>query len=182
MAVSMAGCASSSSAIPTFELVAPRDFGKVRQSRRQINVTMPTALQALDTERVVVQPAASEVNYLGDAQWSDRLPRLMQARMIEALENGAGFRTARANDRLNADYQLATDVRAFGINIASAPQAVVEISARIVQERTGRIVASKVFTARTNANAATGAGAMAALNDAFGLVLVDLVQWTAKTI
>jgi hypothetical protein len=93
-------------------------------------VAVPTAVQTLDSEKVVVQPTAIEVNYLPDAQWADRLSRLLQARMVQAFENGRMRTVARAGERVNADYALATDVREFGLRITSESHAIVEISVK----------------------------------------------------
>ena len=37
-------------------------------------VSLPSALQALDSERILVRPKGAQVTYLPGAQWADRLP------------------------------------------------------------------------------------------------------------
>jgi cholesterol transport system auxiliary component len=183
IALALAGCAGGDSALQTFELIAPKDYGDVRAARGTLSVALPTALQALDSERVVVQPQPGVINYLGGTRWSDRLPRLVQARIVEAFENGKRIRAVvRGGGQFRSDYQLATEIREFGVIIASEPTAVVEISARIVNERTGRVVASQAFTGRADTTAVDGASATAAINTAFGTVLIDLVRWTSTKI
>lgn len=176
----VAAACSVSSPIPTYDLIAPHDFGHVRKARGLIEVAVPNALQNLDTEKIVVEPSPGVVTYLSDAQWSDRLPKLLQARIVEAFENGARIRTvARAGERVNADVQLVTDIRQFGIE---GKDAVVELSVKLIGARGGRINAAKVFTARVPAPVTSGGAAASALNQALATVLVDLVRWTAGKI
>lgn len=179
-AMIVAAACSVSTPVPTYDLIAPRDFGHVRPARGLIEVTVPTALQSLDTEKIVAEPTPGVVTYLPDAQWSDRLPKLLQARIIEAFENGARIRTvARAGDRVNADVQLVTDIRQFGIE---GNEAVVELSVKLIGARGGRINAAKVFTARVPAATTANGAAASDLNRALASVLVDLVHWTAGKI
>lgn len=180
LAICAAACSLPATPIPTYDLIAPRDFGPVRQARGLIEVTVPSALQALDTEKIVVEPSTGVVTYLSDGQWSDRLPKLLQSRIIEAFENSSRIRTvARAGDRVNADAQLVVDIRQFGIQ---GKDAVVELSVKLIGLRGGRINAAKIFNARVPAPAVSGGAAAAAINDALVIVLVDIVRWTSTKI
>ena len=180
----VAAACSTATPVPTFDLIAPRDFGHVRPARGLLVVAVPTALQALDTEKIMIEPSPGEVTYASDAQWSDRLPRLLQARIVETFENGTRIRTvARAGDRVTADAQLVTDIRQFSIQVGnSGKEAVVELSVKIIGERGGRIAAANVFRAHVPAAGANGQAAVNALNDALAMVLVELVRWTATKI
>jgi len=180
----VAAACSTATPVPTFDLIAPRDFGHVRPARGLLVVAVPTALQALDTEKIMIEPSPGEVTYASDAQWSDRLPRLLQARIVETFENGTRIRTvARAGDRVTADAQLVTDIRQFSIQVGnSGKEAVVELSVKIIGERGGRIAAANVFRAHVPAAGANGQAAVNALNDALAIVLVELVRWTATKI
>jgi cholesterol transport system auxiliary component len=183
IALALFGCAGGDGGLQTFELSAPRDFGDVRSARGTLSVALPTALAALDSERVVVQPTPGEINYLGGARWSDRLPRVVQARIVEAFENGKRVRAVvRGGGQFRSDYQLATELREFGVLVGEEPTALVEISARIVNERTGRVLAAEVFRARAASGSVDGPSATAAINTAFGNVLIDLVRWTSTKI
>jgi cholesterol transport system auxiliary component len=179
LTIVVAACGGATS-VPTYDLIAPRDFGKIRPARGLLAIAVPNALQVLDTEKIVVEPALGVVTYASDAQWSDRLPRLLQARIVEAFENSTRIRAvARSSDRISADAQLVTDIRNFGIQ---GNNAVVEISAKIISERGGRIVAATVFTSRVPAPSASGASVANAINDALSIVLVEMVRWTATKI
>jgi len=169
---------------PTFDLLPPRGFAHLpRPPRGQLVVAEATALPPFDSEKIVVRPDDSQLTALEDAQWNDHLPRLVQTRIIQTFENANRLRAVgRPSDRLTADYQLLLDIRAFQIVIPGGPAAVVEISAKIVGDRSGRIAAARVFRTSVPAAGADGPNAAAALNDAFAHVATDIVLWTARII
>ena len=83
---------------------------------------------------------------------------------------------------LAADYQLLIDLRSFQITGAAAtPTAHVEFAAKILGEG-GRIVGSRTFDAVVPARDVSAAGAAAALDQAFGKAVTDLVTWAAGII
>lgn len=182
-ALVLAGCGGGGESLQTFELMAPQEYTAARQARGTLTVALPTALRAIDSERVIVQPTPGEINYLSGARWSDRVPRLVQARIIQAFENSKRIlAVTREGDKLQTDYKLDTEVREFGVLVTPSPQALVEISARIINMRNGRVVATQVFTARAETSSVDGPSATAAINHAFGLVLIDLVGWATARI
>lgn len=179
--LALGGCAGDSS-MQTFELLSPQDFGEARGSRGSLAVALPTSVRVIDSERVVIQPTPGEVNYLSGARWSERVPRLVQVRIIEAFENSKRVRlVTREGASLRTDYKLDTEIREFGVIVTPQQQAVVELSVKLVQGG-GRVVATQVFTSRVEAGSVDGPSATAAINSAFGNVLIDLVRWTAQRI
>lgn len=188
LAVLLSGCGGglgfgSKPPPPTYDLFAAQSFPRRSgPARGQLIVTEPTALAALDTEKIVVRPNPDEVAQLGTAQWQDRLPKLLQARILQSFENASRLRAVgKPGDRLTADYQLVVDVRAFEISAANSTADVV-IAAKIVRDRTGRIAAARIFRASVPASDINGAGAVAALNEAFANVAVQLVLWAARLV
>nr|WP_281502935.1 ABC-type transport auxiliary lipoprotein family protein [Ancylobacter crimeensis] len=182
-ATGLGGCAAllgGNQAVPTFDLSAPRAVPVERTGVRVLVISDPTSLAVLNTEKIVVEPQPGQVAYLGNAQWSDRLPPLFQARLIETFENSSRARSvARPGDRVTADYVLLTDIRSFGLQTFASPEAVVEVSAKIVDDRAGRIVAAKVFTGRAPAGSSSGAEATRALDAASDQVFIELVKWAS---
>jgi len=185
LAVMMSGCASllagGDKALPTFDLSAPSGFNVARVGAGQLVVAPPTAVQVLDTERIVVEPAPGQITYLDKAQWADRLPALFQARLIESFENANRPRTVvRSDSGITSDYILLTDIRTFGIQVSPAgAEAVVEVSAKIVANTSGRIVAAQVFTSRAAAAGTDGPQATLAIDAAADQVFADIVRWAA---
>ncbi len=153
-----------------------------RAARGQLIIAEPAALARYDSEKMGGRPNPAEAAQLGDAQWQDRLPKLMQARILQSFENASRLRAVgRPADKIATDFVLVTEVRAFEISVTDG-SAVVEVAAKIVRERTGRIMAARVFRVAVATTATQGAPAIAALNDAFAKVQRELVLWAARVV
>lgn len=177
LGVAAAAC-SGGSPVTTFDLTAPksgpRSGGAVRG---QIVVAEPTAIQTLEADRILVKDASGAVSYLGGAQWADRLPKLIQARLINTFENSSRLRAvSRPGERVAPDYLLSTEIRAFQV-ATPAGEAIVELSARLVHDRSGRIAAGRVFSARVPLGKVEAGAAAQGLDQALSKVLVDVVRW-----
>lgn len=181
LVLALAGCGGG--APPrTFDLTAPHDGISAGRGRVLLVVAEPSALQALDSNRIVVMTSNNGIAYLPDAQWADRLPKLLQARLIQTFENGRRIQAiGRPGDRLTPGALLNADIRTFGIDERSG-EAVVEISVKIVHDRTGRILAGQVFSSRIPAGGTDGAVASAALDLATQNLLRDVVRWVSSKI
>lgn len=162
-----------------FDLTAPTDVSRVGGSRAQLVVNEPTTVQAIDSDRILVTEAGA-LSYLPDAQWADRLPKLFQVRLIQTFENASRLgRVGRPGDRVVADLALNADIRKFGIEAASS-QAIVDVTVRIVSDRSGRVSAAKGFSARIPLASVTGPAAAQALDQAMSQVLRDIVSWAGR--
>lgn len=185
LTAALGGCASLLAGSPdaTYDLTAPSNLPRGGGQSGTMVVAEPVAVAVIDGQRIVVKPNSGQVTYLGKSQWSDRLPKLVQARIIESFENANRLRSVgRPGDRLTVDYQLVTELRSFEIN-AGTGEAVVEMTAKIVNDKTGKIVAGEVFQARQPVSGTVdGPNASQALNQALGRVLVGLVSWTGQRI
>ena len=168
--------ACSGSAPATFDLSAPRGPLRDRGNGQTLVIVEPASIQVFDAERIVAR-AGPTVTYLPDVQWADRLPKLLQSRLVETFENAGRFRSVgRPADRLTADFNLVSEIRA--LEVRDQPrEAVVELSVKLVGDRTGKIAAGKVFAARVPVGAIDGATAAQAIDQALTTVLVDIVAW-----
>jgi cholesterol transport system auxiliary component len=182
LALTLAGCSSIGGAAPlnTYDLTAPDAVSAgPRKGKVQVLVTEPQALKALDSENIVVRDGASQIQYLSGAQWGDRLPKIVQARLVEAFERSKRFGgVGRPGEGLAIDYQIITEIRAFGVDNGVAT---VEIGAKLLNDRNGVVRSAKTFSAK----AAAGSGPdaiVAALNAAFDTVAGELVGWAGKNI
>jgi cholesterol transport system auxiliary component len=179
LCLGLMGCAFAGGRAPTtYDLVAPRSFAASAKSARiQLLVNEPTAVHALETDRIMVRQGGDQISYYKGIAWSDRLPRLVQARMIETFQNSGAVKAVSSS---SGDYSLSTELRAFQIDVSGAQTAAdVDIFAKLINPR-GNVVASKGFTARVTATSDTPTQAVAALNQAFTEVLQDSTQWVAS--
>jgi cholesterol transport system auxiliary component len=170
----LASCAQP--ARETFDLAGPLGAARIAPSRPgpPLAVLEPAAATPTSSDRVVVRDADGGVAVLPGVQWSERLPRLFQDRLIESLQR-AGVSASRFNAA--AASSLAIDIRRFEIDIARSV-AVVEIAARIVNESSGVARAAKVFLAETPAPERIGAPAVHALSSASAEAAARIAAWT----
>jgi len=170
--------ACSSSPPTTYDLSAPRQGARGGGGlTAQIAVAEPVAVQALEAERILVKDSSGAISFLGGAQWADRLPRLIQARLIQTFENASRIKAvSRPTDRITPDYQLTSEIRAFQID-AGSNQAVVEMSVKLVNDRSGRIATARVFSARSAVQTINAENAAKALDRALSSVLLQIVRW-----
>jgi cholesterol transport system auxiliary component len=179
-AVAALAAACSTPAPNTFDLAAPSDIKPVRGGAAQLVVGVPSALGIVDTDRIMVRARNGEVSYLPNAQWTDRVPGLVQTRLIQTFENAKrGAYVSRPDDRVTADAMLVSEVRTFEIDASGAPAAAVAVSAKLVSLQTGRITAAKLFESRVAAAGVNALQATSALDQALQDVLRDIVQWAS---
>lgn len=185
LALVAAALALSACAAPereTFDLARSDAGGKAlaRPLRTTLAVAEPDAVQPIASDRIIVRTGPNEVANLGGAQWVDRLPRLVQSRLIQGFDvgraTGSVVRPGEAADRV-----LATEIRRFEIDVTSG-EAVVEIAAKILDPRGARIGSGRVFAGRAPALHTTGAAAAQALEEALATTLRDIVRWTATQV
>jgi cholesterol transport system auxiliary component len=181
LCLSLFGCALASGGKPptTYDLVAPRSFaGAAKPAPWQLLVYEPTATSALDTSRLMVRPKADQVSYYKGIAWSDRLPRLVQTRMIETFQNSGAVKAVSPS---SGQYALATELRAFQIDVTSGRAAAeIDIFAKLINTSNGKVVATKGFSSRVAAKTDAPGDAIAALNQAFTEVLQDATTWVAS--
>lgn len=181
--VILAGCGGAANN-DTFDLRAASVSADGPSARsRQILVPEPLALKALNSEQILVRVSSSEVRYLSNSQWSDKLPRMVQAKLVQAYENtGKLGGVGKPGQGLAIDYQIASDIRAFEID-AATNRARVEISVKLLNDRNGTVKAQKVFTAATPVSSgATNPAFIKALDAAFSAVATDIVDWTLRSL
>lgn len=179
----LSGCTSLIPSNPpdTYDITAPTSFPGLRGgSRAQILILEPSALKVLDSQKIVIKPADPVVEYLAKSQWSDRLPKVVQARLIEAFENTKRVKAvAKPGEGLVIDYQVVTDLRAFQANVGSGiSEAQVAISVKLVSDRTGKVVRSKIFDVSVPLSSTSAIDVVTAIDAAFDEVARRLVAWT----
>jgi phospholipid/cholesterol/gamma-HCH transport system substrate-binding protein len=178
----MTGGAAASGKLPIFTLNAVRDFPKLDKPRRvQIAIPEPAALMSLSSDKILIAREGSEGASIENALWSDNLPVLFQAKVIESFEDSGYFQAVgRPMDGFEADDQVLTDLRTFRIVTQPEPAAAVAFSAKILSG--GRMTATRVFEAAVPISATDGATAAAGLNQAFAQTVAQLVPWVADNV
>jgi cholesterol transport system auxiliary component len=176
-ALMLAACGGSSP--ETFDLSSAAAVPAARTMRAQISIRLPTASLDLDSQRILVRTGPESVAYLSGAQWSDRLPTLVQTRLVQTFQNAHLLQSVgRAGTGLQADYSLELDIRAFELD-AKSVQANIDIAAKIIETRSGRIVATQIFKTQAPSAGTSGPQASAALNAALSSVMAQIVAFAS---
>ena len=186
LALAMAGCAALPGGGPapldTFELSAPTVAAKTH-SRRQILIAEPSALKALDGQNIVIKSSARSIQYLKGAQWADRLPLIVQARLAETFQRSGSFAgVGKPGEGLAIDYQIIVEVRSFEVRVGGGEHADVDLFVRVLNDRNGEVRASKSFTATVPVSGSGNQAYVGALDKAFGQAAQEIVRWTDTVI
>lgn len=183
----LGGCAFAGvggSAPPaTFNLAAPdMNGGSAARWPVQLTVYRPTAMRAIDTDRIVVMAPGGRLSYFEDAAWSDRLTSLVQARLVEAMQDAKSFRAVlTSDDRLDGDYALSLEIREFQVEVNNGhTAAVVTLFAKLAHEQRGKVVATREFSARIPVSSDDPGNGVAALQTGFNDVAREMVGWLAS--
>ena len=184
LSILLSGCAligGGSKPLDTFELTAPSADERRGRSYRQILIAEPSALKALDGQNIVIAPAPGNIQYLKGAQWADRLPKIVQARLAETFQRSGRFKgVGRPGEGLAIDYQVIVDIRSFEISLGAGERANVELFVRLLNDRNGTVRAEKTFSATAPVSGSGNAAYVAALDAAFGQAAVEIVDWAGR--
>ena len=205
-ALGLSGCVASAVGADdepnvTFDLVTPAAVGDVSPARGvQVLVAEPSALGILASQRVLVRVGPREVQYLADARYTDTLTRLTQFKLKRALESARSIGAAALpGEGLAIDYQVLTDIRAFEIRVGdgtalvagpaalpSARTAFVSLTVKILDDRSGNVIASRVFDATAPVGPTTdetvGDAYLAALDRALDDALVSIRSFVGSRV
>ncbi|TPM96411.1 ABC-type transport auxiliary lipoprotein family protein [Mesorhizobium sp. B2-1-3A] len=186
LALALASCAALPGGGPapldTFELSAP-SVDAHGHSRKQILIAQPSALKALDSQNIVIKPSDRSIQYLKGAQWADRLPLIVQARLAETFQRSGSFAgVGKPGEGLAIDYQVIVEIRSFEVRVDGGEHAEVDLFVRILNDRNGEVRASKSFTATAPVSGSGNSAYVSALDAAFGDAAKQIVRWTDSVI
>ena len=185
LALTLAGCAAlggKPAPLDTFELSAP-SLDARGHSRRQILIAQPSALKALDSQNIVIKPSDRSIQYLKGAQWADRLPLIVQARLAETFQRSGSFAgVGKPGEGLAIDYQVIVEIRSFEVRVDGGDHAEVDLFVRILNDRNGEVRAAKSFTASAPVSGSGNPAYVGALDSAFGDAAKQIVRWTDSVI
>jgi cholesterol transport system auxiliary component len=184
-ALALAGCASLFVSAPgrLYRLDAPRDFpAGLPHVATQLAIDLPQAPAGIDRSRIALSRSPLTLDYYADAEWTDRVPDMIQNLLIDAFENsGAPTAVERGSAGLREAFALRTEIRHFEAVYSSEgrpPQVWVEIIARLVAMPQRTIVTQAGFEQSAAAAGNDVPAVVAAFNAATSAVLRDIVVWT----
>ena len=189
LAFALAGCstlglASTPKPDDIYDLAAPTAFdGATKRSSAQLLVPLPSASDALASEQIAVRSRGGSISYLPGVSWSDQLPPLVQTIMVRAFENSGRVKAVgKPGESLAIDDQVIVDIRAFELDVTGSPVARVTLGVKLLDERTGKVRASRVFDVSRPSASDRPKDAIAAIDQAASAAVIDVVGWTASSL
>lgn len=185
----LAGCTALTPAAPQLYTLTPKTAVAPDTPRAswQLLVEMPAAQAGLDTPRIAIVRAQTALDYFADSSWTDRAPAMVQALIIESFEDsGRIVSVGRENVGLRSDFLLKTDLRDFQAEYAAPDErfpsrARVRIAAKLVSMPRRTIEAGETFEASAPITDNSFTAIIAAFDEALGVVMKRLVDWTLRT-
>jgi cholesterol transport system auxiliary component len=163
----------------TYDVSAPSGGFPARSPRGELAVFEPVAIEPVVSDRIVVRTSPETLATLGGAQWVDRLPVLVQTRLVESFENARVLRAV-GRSGIVADHNLHTEIRRFELD-SSRGEVAVEIFARL-SGMSGQALGGRLFSARVPVASDDPAYVASALNAALKEVMRQIVTWTAQKV
>jgi cholesterol transport system auxiliary component len=188
LAAALSGCSAlgaldrASAALDVYELRAPAAFPAARSAQSiDFVVEPPSASASVATDRILVRPTPSQVQYLPDARWAEPAPVMLQSALVEGFERAGAFRyTGRRPLAISGDVALVSNLTDFQVEIDPATDASavrITLVARLVRESDATVGARRTFTALVPTPDTSTPALMAGFEQATDAVLVDVARW-----
>jgi cholesterol transport system auxiliary component len=174
----LAACAGS--AVDSFDLSAANP-PVARSLRAPLRIAEPVAAIDLDSDRILVRTGPQEVATFAGAKWSERLPLLVQSRLIQTFQNANLMDQVGRRVAAPGGYELDLDIRAFELE-ADQSRVKVDFAVKIVTRDGGRVVAAQVFTAEAPVASMTGPAVTAAMDGALAEVMTQIVAFASARV
>jgi cholesterol transport system auxiliary component len=143
-------------------------------------IAKPTAARVIDSPRISVRPTPGELQVYRGVSWAQPATDVLQDAVQRTLEDSGRIpAVASADAGILGDYKLVMDLRRFEADYAGAslPAAVVEVNAKLVNNRDQRVVASRTFLQQKPAGSVEVAQVAAAFEQALEAATGDIVGW-----
>ena len=165
----------------SYDLGVPSFPAAGKPLETQLAVPDVSALVVFDTQRALVSPTPDQRRPVEPGQWSDSLPKLVQAKIAQSFEDAGFTHVSRSTEGFTPDVQAVLGIRAFELQLSPEPTAHVDLSVKLLGAD-GKIMNERSFSASVPAGGADAPAAFTALNQAFSKVAYDLVMWVEQSI
>ncbi|MBE0464012.1 MAG: ABC-type transport auxiliary lipoprotein family protein [Halomonadaceae bacterium] len=119
--------------------------------QKRLGIAAPEAGYLLSSNRIVVYPEHNVVNVYEGARWHEDTPELVQARLIDALQQSRLFASV-GSDHMPSDLLLLSELRHFQSEYDNGrPKAVIQLDVQLVEASARTPIASQSFSATSQA-------------------------------
>jgi cholesterol transport system auxiliary component len=186
VALPLAGCISLIDEPAPIDVYAlrsqPLDTASLPSVPWALTVIRPSSTAFLDSNRIAVRPEPNVLQVYKGANWSDSLPDLVQAGIVQAFENSGKIKSvSRQNSGVPAEVALLLDIRQFEsiyANGAKIPSAVIQIHAKVLEYPSNRVIAAKTFSVDTPSASKEIPDVVLAFERGMNTVIGDIAAWT----
>jgi cholesterol transport system auxiliary component len=146
----------------------------------QLAIDTPLASDTLNSARMLVMPTPGAIETYKSGRWSDTVPVLLRTLLIDAFQTSNRITGVGAvSSGLHGDFMLSVDLYAFETQYRDgAPHAVIRLNAKLTDEATNRITASRMFEADAPVSGTDAASAAAAIQTTLDSLLPQIMAWT----
>ena len=178
LSVLTTGCVSPQS-VRIYDLGAAATRSQPISGAPVMAVGEPFMLQILNTDRILVRGDDGSITALAGVQWTDRVPALVQARLIRAFEE-KGRPTIRTGSGISADYVVSSELTAFQVNTADTPTVDIQIGVKLVQSSDGKVIGARTFRGQQTISTIEGAAVREGFDTLLTIISDDVARWSAS--
>lgn len=146
-------------------------------------VQRPITDQTRGSVRIVVRTAQSRLAFYPGVAWLDEMPDMVQTLLLNAFADSGRFPSVARPGTAAAYYGLTAEVRRFdaveGPNRALRVE--LELQVGLVEMRSGRMIASRVFKSESAVAGSEVLALTRAFEAALSTLLTDVVGWTVNS-
>ena len=180
----LAGCAglpTPQGSSPNIYVLDARPIVPISTVRRDLvlAVNTPQARPGFETAQIAYLQQPHELNYFVNSRWTSTPARMLQPLLLQALEQGAGFRAVvRAASAVPADVRLDIELIRLQHDFTTRPSRVqITLQAQLIDVRGKRVLAVQQFDATENADSEDAYGGVSAANRLVQRVLEEVTEF-----
>ncbi|MCC5983664.1 MAG: membrane integrity-associated transporter subunit PqiC [Rhodobacteraceae bacterium] len=179
------GLGEATRPLDAYELRVPGDIGRAPRSiARSLVIETPESTGGLATDRIMIRPNPLQAAYLPRARWTDEAPVMVRGLLVRAFEDTNALRHVgrRALPGGISDFTLITDLTDFQAELRAddTVQVRVRLTARLVRDDDGQVLATRVFQALAPAASDEALAIVEAFDSAMADVLRALAPWALE--
>lgn len=184
-----AGCAALPRApeepnhVYVLDALVPAPRAPAASSPLVLVVSLPQAQAAYDSDKMIYMTREHELAAFASNRWAEAPARMLRPLLVRALQQTGGFGSviggsASARGDIRLETELIKLVQTF---MTKPSQAEIALRATLVEARTRRVIASKLFEGAEPAPEDTPYGGVVATNRLVGKILGDVSRFCADS-
>jgi len=146
----------------------------------QLMIQTPTAINPLNSERMLVMPQPGIIEFYKNVRWRDRIPKLVQQFLLQGFQDSAQFAGVNTpGSGTGTSYGINTDVRDFQAEyrLKETPVVVIRLHIQLIDYKNNRIVDSRLFSAEFTSSDSSATAVAKSFEQGLNSLLPQIVEW-----